>query len=157
MAAANIGDPSGAWMFEHHWVIMNTVALLTAAYFLVFYVFGSFRYALHDGSIEMRRIVLGFLPVSRRKLDLEEVEGATIMPFLRCLTSGKGFHVFGNIFARRGVGILLRRGVVWGPLWSTFGKTVYVTPRDPDAFVAQVQSALDAGSDSDPQGPLPGP
>ena len=129
---------------SEHIVPLVIGALLAAGYFLLFYPLATFRYRVADRTIEVQWIVLGFIPVSRRKIGLDQVEGMTVTPFLRCLWSGKGFHVFGNVFARRGVAILLKKGV----LWTSFGKTVYVTPRDPGAFMAEVATALEASADN---------
>ena len=114
---------------------------LSVIYVLFFYPLAIFRYRIAGGAIEMDWTVFGFIPVSRKRFDLEQVESAGNTTFLRCLWTGRGFHVFGNIFARRGVAIILKRGVVW----TSFGKTIYVTPRDPEAFISQVRSAIALG------------
>jgi len=114
---------------------------LSAIYFLFFYPLATFRYTIAEGVIEMEWIVLGFIRISRKRFDLERVESAGTTTFLRCLWPGRGFHVFGNIFARQGVALILKRGV----LWSSFGKIIYVTPRDPESFISQVRSAIGVG------------
>jgi len=144
LAAALPGSQEMAEIFEHRAVLMHAAAVLTAAYFLFFFPLASFRYRVTGGRIELEWIVFGFLRVSRRTIGLAEVEDARVTSFVRCVTSGSGFHVFGNVFARRGVALLLRKGV----LWFSFGRIVYISPRDPDAFVAEVREAIQALSAS---------
>jgi len=114
---------------------------LSAIYFLFFYPLATFRYRIAEGAIEMEWIVLGFIRISRKRFDLEEIENAGTTTFLQCLWAARGFHVFGNIFARRGVAIILKKRV----LWTSFGKTIYVTPRDPESFISQVKRTAGAG------------
>ena len=114
---------------------------LSVIYVLFFYPLALFRYRITESAIEMEWIVFGFIRVSRRKFDLAHIESATVTNFLRCLWAGKGFHVFGNIFARRGVVFVLKKGV----LWTSFGKTIYITPRDPEAFISRVRSIRESG------------
>lgn len=142
-AAASAPVPGGSWVFEHHEVIMHGFALLGALYLLAFYPLAIFRYRITEGTLEMEWVVLGFIRVSRRRFPLDEIADVSAKSFLRCLWAGRGFHVFGNVFALRGAGIVLKKGV----LWTSFGKTIYVTPRDREAFVEQLRTAL-AGASS---------
>ena len=119
---------------------------LSAIYFLFFYPLATFRYRIAEGAIEMEWIVLGFIRISRKRFDLERVESAGTTTFLRCLWPGRGFHVFGNIFARQGVALTLKQGV----LWTTFGRIVYVTPRDRERFMGELRAALQRTSDAAP-------
>lgn len=130
-------------MFEHHEVIMHGFALLGALYLLAFYPLAIFRYRITEGALEMEWLVLGFIRISRRHFGLDQIADVSMTSFLRCLWGGKGFHVFGNVFALRGVGIVLKKGV----LWTSFGKTIYVTPRDTEGFVEELRAAL-AGASS---------
>jgi hypothetical protein len=116
--------------------------LVPIAYFVIFYPLAVFRYLIAETALQMEWIVLGFIRVSRRQFGLKQVADVSTTSFLRCLWEGKGFHVFGNVFARRGVAIVLKKGV----LWTSFGKTIYVTPRDPEAFVEQLSVALQSAS-----------
>lgn len=143
-AAASAPVPGGSWVFEHHEVIMHGFALLGALYLLAFYPLATFRYHISDNAFQMEWLVLGFIRVSRRHLGLDQIADVSMTSFLRCLWGGKGFHVFGNVFALRGVGMVLKKGV----LWTSFGKTIYVTPRDREAFVQQLRAALQSASSS---------
>lgn len=143
-AVASAPPPGGSWVFEHRTLIMHGSALLAGMYFLFLYPLAIFRYRIAERAIEMEWIVLGFIRVSRRWFELDQVADVAMASFLRCLWAGKGFHVFGNVFARRGVAIVLRKGV----LWTSFGKIIYVTPRDPEAFVEQLRAALESAASS---------
>jgi hypothetical protein len=113
-------------------------------YLLPFYPLAIFQYRITERAIEMECFVLGLIRVWRRWIELPEVADVSMTSFLRCLWAGKGFHVFGNVFAWRGVAIVLKKGV----LWTSFGKTIYLTPRDPEAFLEELRAALEPAAAS---------
>lgn len=103
---------------------------------LAFQRFARFVYTIDQAGVHLRWYVAKFIRVSRQDIPLGQISCARVVPPVRRLAGG--FHLFGDLFAGRGVALRLRTRM----LRYSFTKVVYVTPDNPEGFVAELQEQL---------------
>jgi len=114
----------------------TAAAIALVAYFVAFHLLGSFTYRISGDAIELRWRVLGILTVSSRKLPLVLVREARTIPPIGILAGG--LHILGRFPAKRAAVLVLRRRM----LSYSFARVIYITPADPDRFVAEVNRLI---------------
>ena len=100
--------------------------LVVIAIQLVFNQFAKFSYRVDDDGIDMTWRVLGILTVRRGRTELRDVRDVR----RRWLGPPAFSYIFGRLYTTRGGIVLVLRRREW------MHTSVYITPENPDAFVA---------------------
>jgi hypothetical protein len=104
--------------------------LIGFAFFAALYVFASFSYELVDGCLVLRRKILAIIPFGCRRIPVSMI--IEIRKFGAKRDWLRGAEIYGKLFLRPGVLIMLRKG---------FCRRIYVTPSEPDNFIELLQTA----------------
>ncbi len=102
---------------------------------LVVYVFARFSYEISDDAVMMTWHILRWMPIITGRVPFDIIKQARPGHWL----SGFGGNSVGNIYRRRGVWLELKRRAL--PLH--FRKRIYITPKDPDAFAAEINRQIE--------------
>ncbi len=118
---------------------LTIIALLVVAIHLIVYVFARFSYEIAEGELRARRHILGGIPFGKWAIRLTEIRAARrsllfIPPWARMV---------GNPYSLRGAVLLIDKGGLFAR------RTVYLTPSDPDEFVARIGALIGAAPAED--------
>jgi len=100
----------------------------TVCLFLAFYVFGTFTSEIGHGCLILNRKIFRVIPFGRRSVQLSYITEVRRFDLRRDWF--RGAEVFGNLFWRPGVLIILKKG---------FCRRIYLTPSEPDSFIKLLQ------------------
>lgn len=114
---------------------MNSYLLLVIAtgvvLFSILYLFSSFSYQISEDSIVIQWKLLKYVPFNSRKIDIGNVREVRRFEFKKDILFGA--NLWGNLFTKEGVIVILKQG---------FFKRVYLTPEEPDKFIAIVGARI---------------
>jgi hypothetical protein len=113
--------------------ITITVISIAFAIFLILYIFSNFSYKFSAKSVVMKWRILKFVPIGSREIDLEDIREARRFEFRKDILGG-GF-IFGNLFTKRGVLLVLRKRF----LSFLYTKRIFVTPENPEEFINKIK------------------
>ncbi len=85
--------------------------------FLAYFVFGRFSYEICDDTFVVKRKLFFFIPFGKKKIPFANIQ--EIRPLNGFWDALRGAEVYGNLFLRRGVLVVLKRG---------FFKRLFITP-----------------------------
>jgi len=97
--------------------------------FFAYYLFGRFSYELHDQVLVVRRKILYFIPYGFRRIPISSIR--EIRRFGGWKDVLRGADMFGNLFLREGVIIILKDGIF---------RRIFITPEKPDEFIKRVET-----------------
>ncbi len=101
--------------------------------FVILYVFSNFSYSLNNEVIKVNWRIFYFIPFISSTVKIEQIEDIKHFEFKKDIL--KPTQVFGNLFIKKGVIVTIK-----GKLFSY---NIYLTPQDPERFIADVRlSAL---------------
>jgi hypothetical protein len=95
---------------------------------LAYFVFGRFSYEIRDSIFVVERRLFFFIPFGKRRIPIENIQ--EIRPLKGFWDVLRGAEVYGNLFLRRGVLVVLKRG---------FFKRLFITPPN----VAELTNSLE--------------
>lgn len=104
------------------------VIILGVSIFLILYIFSSFSYKISEKTLIMQWRILGYIPFSSREIKMENIQEARRFELKNDLWSGA--DIFGNLFKK---GVILKL-----PGRFFFMKKIFITPDDPDRFIAEI-------------------
>lgn len=114
---------------------MNSYVLLVIVagviLFSILYLFSSFSYQISEDSIVIQWKLLKYVPFNSRKIDINNVREVRRFGFKKDILFGA--NIWGNLFTKEGVIIILNEG---------FFRRVYLTPEEPDKFIAKVGAKI---------------
>lgn len=114
---------------------MNSYLLLVIAtgvvLFSILYLFSSFSYQISQDSIVIQWKLLKYVPFNSRTIDISNVRQIRRFELKKDILFGA--NIWGNLFTKEGVIIILKEG---------FFKRVYLTPEEADKFIAEVEGRI---------------
>lgn len=110
--------------------IFLTISLII---FLTVFVFARFSYEISQDYLRMRQQIFIYIPFSFCKIKTKNIREVRRCDFKKDLL--KGGYIFGNLFRKKGVMIILRR-------WSFRGKRIFISPENPERFIEQMNSII---------------
>ncbi len=114
-------------------LIVITMSLVV---FLTVYVFASFSYQISQDRLKMKRRILVYIPVNCCKIKIKNIQEVRRFDLRKDLP--RGGYIFGNLFRKKGVIIILKR-------WSLFGKRMFISPENPEKFIEQINNIMMKG------------
>jgi hypothetical protein len=123
----------------HDILVFVSLFALGVSSFAILYTFGIFSYNITADAVEVQWTILGCIPYSRGSFSMKHIMGVKRFSNLADLFSGT--HLVGNIPSRNGV-LILRR------TWFFPLRNIWVTPADPDKFIAQLGEAIKRQNES---------
>jgi hypothetical protein len=108
--------------------MMILLILLAAVLFSLFYLFASFSYQILEDTILLKWRILKYVPFNVLRIRIEDIEEIDLFNNRKHIFYGA--RIWGNPFVKKGIIILLRRGIV---------KRVFLTPRNPMQFIDEVR------------------
>ena len=114
----------------HGTAIVFTIGLVI---FLAVYVFARFSYKISGNYLKMQQRILIYIPFSFFKIKIENIQEVRRSDLKRDLFSGA--LVFGNLFRRKGVIIVLKKRAL-------FRKKIFVSPENPEKFIEQINNII---------------
>ncbi|MBE0449141.1 MAG: hypothetical protein IBX64_13795 [Actinobacteria bacterium] len=116
-------------------LILATLFFLGLAIVMIFYIFGSFTYEIREHSVCMKWELLKYIPFKSVKIDIDDILEARRYSFEKDIA---GADYFGNLLIKPGVILVLKRR----RLTFSFIKRIYITPDNPDEFIARVNQKI---------------
>jgi hypothetical protein len=93
---------------------------------MILYIFSSFSYRIYEDTLSLQWRILKYIPFGFHKIKLIDIQEARRFKLRDDLLSGA--YIFGNLFTKRGVILILKRR-------HFFMKKILITPDDPDTFI----------------------
>ena len=109
-------------------------AVLLLSMYLIFYAFARFSYEISGDAVTIRWQILGIVPFARRTIRICDIRQAKEFDLRKDFW--RGAEILGNLFLKRGVIVQLNRR------WMGLAWRLYITPADPDDFIAQINQKL---------------
>ncbi len=113
-------------------LIVITIGLVI---FFTFFVFARFSYEISHDYLRMRQRILIYIPFSFFRIKTKNIQEVRRFDFKKDVLSLRGFFIFGNLFRKKGVMIILRR-------WSFRGRRIFISPENPDRFIKEMSSII---------------
>jgi len=112
-----------------------TVVVVTVAFLIVMalYVCSSFSYVISNNTLKMDWRILKYVRFASREINIDNIQEVRRFRLKQDLFGGG--YVFGNLFIKAGVIIILKRRLL-------FCSKVYITPKEPDIFIEQIINKL---------------
>lgn len=112
------------------------VCTISLVIFLTVYFFASFSYKISGNYLKMQQRILIYIPFYFFKIKIENIQEVKRSDLKRDLFSGA--LIFGNLFRRKGVIIVLKRRFL-------FRKKIFITLKNSQKFIEQINNIKERG------------
>ena len=124
-------------------IILTILVLVGCSIFAILYVLPSFSYEIGKDFLRMKMKIFRYVPFDFWKIRIDDIQEARRSEAkLDLLKEGV---IFGNLFARRGIILILKKSA----LRFLYRRKVWITPENPEEFLAEIESRVKMANSQD--------